>query len=190
MYKSQSERMPHVAKKPRVPKQVQPKKKTTLPSLAELPLQRLKSREGQEGIRPNQEMRRVHTLNGPLQLDPPKFEPSREEPSGHGLSSATKKPARSVRFGDNEVKEFVRASGELKYEKINERVNNRVILTQQKEGSEPDLDPEEIEPIEIPVFTPYKPDNIQSTEEEQVDPVELFERVQRLKNLADHILNV
>lgn len=190
MYKSAAEKMPLVGKKARVPKQAKTKKREeSLNSGIQAP--RINSRDSQNGLGANPTMRRIQTLNDPL-VENRAMERLDGLPRVNGTPSRESKkgPQRSVRFGDNEVKEFVRKSSEMKYEDEIGKINNRVIITQQKEDSSSMNDSEDLDSLEMPVYQPYSGAGEPSEIDHAADPDELMERIKRLRSLADNILNV
>lgn len=176
--------MPELNKKPNVPRQINPKRKIFQKLEDSSTIPRLNSRDNQDGIRPNNSMRRVQTLNGPLV----------ENSNMRHLDGMPRRAeSRSVRFGGDQVKEFVRESNEIRYEKEIEKINNRVILTQQKSESEsiPDNETEEeLEQFELPTYKSYIKQGLPSEEDHSAEPTEIMDRLSRLRSLADNILNV
>lgn len=142
----------------------------------------------QDGLKVSSSIRRVQTIPVLQTIQDPNI------PAGYNLQTYTAanpkkmnqnlKQSRSVRFGDNEVKEFVRESAELRFEQL----ENKVIITDNEDlVKEYGADEEK---IDIPVYKPFSNDNLVSEDDGYADPAELADRIERLKYLAENLLNV
>lgn len=143
----------------------------------------------QEGLKPNNAMRRVQTVQALTPVAtivdpniPADYNPKVEKPSAK--KSKVVRPSRSVRFGDNEVKEFVRESAEIKFN-IPE---DKVIITQADDLIK-QYESEDRE-VEVPLYKPYSSTGSIPESETYADPEELADRLDRLKAIAETILNV
>ena len=139
----------------------------------------------QEGMKANSSMRRVQTQNTFQVIQDPNliggYNPKPEK-LAELMKSKPVKASRSVRFGDNDVKEFVRESSELRFDS-----DKKVIITQNDDLIK---EYEADEKFEIPTYKPYESTSNLTEEESYADPAELQDRIDRLKALAENLLQV